>query len=883
MDQRELEFIIRFRNEAAAVLRRFQGQLRNLGPALTRLRRAFQQVAQAVDRFGQRLRRAGEALRNAGSQLSLLFTGPIAAAVGGSAAAAASFEQAMAGVAKTVDASAPVIERLGAEFVKLSDRIPISANELANIGEVAGQLGIQTGAIVDFAETVAQLGVATNLSTEEAATGLARFANITGTAQSDIDRLGSSLVELGNNFAANEREILDFGLRLAGVGTTVGLTEGDIFGLGTALASVGIRAEAGGTAISNTLIEIANAVKGQTEELQIFAQTAGLTVDEFSRLFQRDAVGALQQFAEGLDAINAGGGNVFALLDSVGLEGARTTRAILGLARASGVLKNAIEAGNRGFEENVALSKEAETFFGTLANRFKTLRNQVFNTAAAFGEALRPAIEKILEVGSKLFGPEGILRRAAEALRNASDGTKLLVAGIAAIVAAIGPLLIILGSVVTLLGLMASGFAALAGGAGAALLATLGGLVGTLGTVAATIAVVVVALGTVTAAILSATGETVTFGRVVKEVVNGVIRLFQLLVEAVKVVAGTIKDVLVDAFKNVGQVVGGVAASVSLLVQGEFRAAGAALVGIFDDASAEIATTTPKRFEDFFDRVGDIFAAESDPLGDAISAVGTKLGGLTGDNLLDEFKRKLAELPAVVEQATSGTEGRGGVVPGAVDPSFFQGLREGFLEFRKEALDSTEQGKQAFRGFVDGVGDALDEFVQTGKISWRTFASDALSAIRSIVLNRLFVQLFDTLGSLGQEGGGGGFLGAIGGGLGGLFGPATGAETSALGLAKGGVVGAGGGTPIRVPKALFRGARRFQTGGAVDSVPALLTPGERVLTPEQNRRFESGMLGRPINVTINIQTPDVEGFQRSKSQIAAELAAELQRATTRDT
>lgn len=881
MNERELNFIIRFRNEAAAALRAFQGQLRRLGPALRRLQQGFQKVAQAVDRFGQRLRRAGEAMRTAGSQLSLLFTGPIAAAIGGSVAAAASFEQALAGVQKTVDASAPVIERLGVEFQRLSDRIPVSANELAGIGEIAGQLGIQTGAILDFTETVAQLGVATNLSTEEAATGLARFANITGTAQQDIDRLGSSLVELGNNFAANEREILDFGLRLAGVGKTVGLTEGDIFGLGTALASVGIRAEAGGTAISNTLIEIANSVKGQTEELKVFAQVAGLSVDEFSRLFERDAVGALQQFAQGLDRVNAAGGNVFEILDNVGLEGARTTRAILGLSRASGVLEKAIEAGNRGFEENVALSREAEIFFGTLANRFRTLRNQVFNTAVAFGEALRPAIERLFSVASRLFGPDGALRRAAEALRNASERTKLLVAGIAALVAGLGPLLLIVGSVVTLFGFFASGVAALSAAFGAI---SFGAIASAIGGLLAPILAIVAALGAVTAAILTASGETVTFGTVAKEVVNGVIRFFQLLVEATKVVAGTIKDVLVDAFSNVGQVVGGVAASVSLLVQGEFREAGAALVGIFDDASAEVATKTPERFKDFFTNVQDILAAESDPLGDAVAAVGGKLGDVTGANFLENFKRNLAELPGVVAEASrTQTGGDGGPTPPTEPTGFLEGIRQGFQEFRTEALDSTAQGKAAFLSFTESAGDALDEFAETGKLNWQRFASDALAAIRRIVLNRLFVQLFETLGSGGggEGGGGGGIFGSILGGLGTAFG---GGSTAAATANRGGVIGDPSMPRALVPRGLFRNARRFQAGGAVDSVPALLTPGERVLSVEQNRAFERGMMGgRPIQVTINVQTPDVEGFRRSENQIAAELSAKLQRATTRDT
>jgi len=64
-------------------------------------------------------------------------------------------------------------------------------------------------------------------------------------SQDDFDRLGSSVIELGNNFATTESEISDMALRLAGAGTTVGLTEPDILGLATALSSLGIEAESG--------------------------------------------------------------------------------------------------------------------------------------------------------------------------------------------------------------------------------------------------------------------------------------------------------------------------------------------------------------------------------------------------------------------------------------------------------------------------------------------------------------------------------------------------------------------------------------------------------------------------------------------------------------
>ena len=106
-----------------------------------------------------------------------------------------------------------------------------------------------------------------------------------------MDGLGASVVDFGNNFATTERDIVEMTNRLAAGGKLAGLTAPDILGLATAMSSVG-EAEAGGTAMTQTLTAIGNAVsltgKGAADDLNLIAKTAGMTSEEFQQALERE-------------------------------------------------------------------------------------------------------------------------------------------------------------------------------------------------------------------------------------------------------------------------------------------------------------------------------------------------------------------------------------------------------------------------------------------------------------------------------------------------------------------------------------------------------------------------------------------------------------------
>jgi len=325
----------------------------------------------------------------------------VGGAIVGMAQDSIAVESAFAGVLKTTDGLIDPMGNLtqaGVEmkqgFRDLAKEVPITLEELMGIGEVGGQLGITEDNLLGFTETIAALGVTTNLSSQEAAMGLSQFSNIMGTSQGDISNLGSAIVYLGNNFATTEADVMNFGQRIAGAGAVVGMTEGDVLGISAAFSSMGINAEAGGTAVQKTLLDMNTAVVTGGDQLKLYAQTAGVSADEFSAMWETDAAGAFSMFVTGL---GEQGDNATATLQELGLEDQRLVASFLSMSQNGELLTSAINGANTAFAENTALAAEAETRYSTTESQMQILQNNVRDLGLSFGDALLPAVNSLIE------------------------------------------------------------------------------------------------------------------------------------------------------------------------------------------------------------------------------------------------------------------------------------------------------------------------------------------------------------------------------------------------------------------------------------------------------------------------------------------------------
>lgn len=306
--------------------------------------------------------------------------------------AASNFESAFAGVKKTINGTEQDFKDLSEQFRQLAsgpNSIPVAVEELARIGEIGGQLGVKKKDIIAFTETIARIAESTNLTADEAATDFARIANVMQEPIEKVSNMASAVVEVGNNFATTEREVVDFTSRIAGAGKIAGFTTPELIGISTAFSSVGIEAEAGGTAVQKTILTINDAVARGGKELDKFAGLTGMTAKQFGEVWKKDPVQGFNLFVQALGKSGDAASQV--LGDLVG-EDVRLQRAFLSVANAGDLLTRAVDSATTAAKVNTAATIESNKRFETTASKLQGIKNDFNDMAIELGNKLLPLV-----------------------------------------------------------------------------------------------------------------------------------------------------------------------------------------------------------------------------------------------------------------------------------------------------------------------------------------------------------------------------------------------------------------------------------------------------------------------------------------------------------
>lgn len=411
---------------------------------LARLKSDLQGIQKPVsDSFSK----IGQTANVVGKSMTKYVTAPLVGAGALAVREFGSYEHALNGVGKTMNISGKELQGMGKKFQIMGRTIPIATNELLNIASAGAQLGVGAQDIKGFTKTIADMGLATDLSTDQAAMGMAQFMASMGKTSAttknyneDVSRLGSTIVDMGNHFATGETAILEMGQRLVGTAHSIGMNESGVMALSTAMSALGINAQQGGGAMSRVMRKINTAVLSNSADVEKFAKVAGMSATEFANTWKKDPIQAINKFVGGLDDVQKSGGDMAGLLAELGIKGSQEVDVLSRLAGGHQTLSQAIEQAGKAWESNSALSEEAKVRYGELKGSIQKFKNAISELGSSFGELLSGQFKSFLDGLTKLINK----------FNDLGEGPKRVIMVIAEVVAAIGPVLLIISKLISI-------------------------------------------------------------------------------------------------------------------------------------------------------------------------------------------------------------------------------------------------------------------------------------------------------------------------------------------------------------------------------------------------------------------------------------------------
>jgi TP901 family phage tail tape measure protein len=345
------------------------------------------------------------ALKNVESGV-IRLVGSVSAALTALAAIAApvtltaSFQKEMLNVKKTTDFSSEAIRTLGKDIVDLSKTINVSADDLAKIAALGGQLGVGNlggaSGLLAFTEEIARAVTALDVNAEEAATSLGKLINIFDIPPEKYRNVIAAINELSNVSTAKPEELFDIMRRIGNLGGSVKVDQSAA--LSATMIDLGLTAETAGTSLTKVFADM-------KADAASFASLMGISTSQWSQIVQDDGIAALKMYLAKLNELPpavaaatkqqmTGGGRIFELITKL-----QADSQTLG----GGVLNQRLKTGEEEFKTGTSAMREQQTVLSGLSAQWVILSNTLKGAAIEAGNAsLGPLTESVRKLSVAL-------------------------------------------------------------------------------------------------------------------------------------------------------------------------------------------------------------------------------------------------------------------------------------------------------------------------------------------------------------------------------------------------------------------------------------------------------------------------------------------------
>ncbi|WP_422842578.1 phage tail tape measure protein [Acidovorax sp. M2(2025)] len=415
-------------------------------------------------------------------------------------------EDAMLGIARQVPGARNEIGQLTEVYRQaerdvraLSGQIPLATTEITAMMTAAARMEVPTGELKEFTLLASEMATAFDAVPDQVTESMGKVAKNFKIPLTQIRGLADAINYLDDNAISKGADIIDFLNRTSGVVSTVAMKAQDAAALGSTLLTLGERAETASTAANAIVQKFAAATKG-TKKFKAAMAELGLSTEAVQKGMATDAMATLNKVVAAIGKLPADQ-RIGVMVELVGLEHSDTLAKLVDKPEE---LARQLELAN-GKGAQGSMAREAAARNATLSAQWQMAKNRAFNLSATAGEALAPALIRLMRVVNPLVEAfTGFVQRHATLVGWVLGAVVALSALTAALGFLLVPLALVAGKVMLVrfvfarLGLAAAG--PLAGGlriaAQAALVFVRGGLLAMLaagGPVIAAVAAIAVA------------------------------------------------------------------------------------------------------------------------------------------------------------------------------------------------------------------------------------------------------------------------------------------------------------------------------------------------------------------------------------------------------
>jgi TP901 family phage tail tape measure protein len=307
--------------------------------------------------------------------------------------AAINYESSMADVKKVVNFDDDKeAKKMGADILKMSTKLPMAADGIAQIVAAAGQSGVAKAELLDFAKSAAKMSTAFDISAESAGSTMAAWRAAMGLSQAQAVQLADATNYLSNNMNAQAKDIAGVLKRQGAVAMSAGLNSVQAASLSAALLSGGAGEEIASTAMKNITGAMMKGNNATSAQRAAWSQL-GFDPNQLSKDMLTDAPKTMIRVFEAMKAVPSD--QVNALVST--LFGEEVKGSVMPMLKNLDNLKNAFKMTADAAKYTGSMESEYQARSATTANNLQLLQNKLTRIGVSVGTVLLPPLNSLAD------------------------------------------------------------------------------------------------------------------------------------------------------------------------------------------------------------------------------------------------------------------------------------------------------------------------------------------------------------------------------------------------------------------------------------------------------------------------------------------------------